>query len=57
MRTTLEKEESKEYKQNGLSAAQKYRSVIPNPELRQYMLITATYGVTGILIPTTHLGD
>lgn len=57
MRTTLEKEESKEYKQNGLSAAQKYRSIIPNPELRQYMLITATYGVTGILIPTTHLGD
>ena len=57
MRTTLEKEESKEYKQNGQSAAQQYRSIIPNPELSQYMLITATYGVTGTLTPTIHLGD
>lgn len=40
--STLEKEESKEYKQNGQSAAQKYRSITPNPELNQY--ITTTLG-------------
>lgn len=57
MRTTLEKEASKEYKQNRQSAAKKYRSIIPNPELSRYMLITTTYGVTGTLIPTIHLGD
>lgn len=33
------------------------RSVTPNPELSQDMLTTATYGVTGILIPTIHLGE
>lgn len=57
MRTTLEKEESKEYKQNSQSAAQKCRSIISNPELSQYMLIILTYRVTGILIPTIHLED
>lgn len=57
MRTALEREESKEYKQSRLFAAQKDRSIIPNPELSQHMLITTAYRVTGILIPTTHLGD
>lgn len=54
---TLEKEESKEYKQNGQSATRKYRSIIPNPEVNQYMLTTTTSGVRGILIPSIHLGD
>lgn len=57
MRKILEKEESKRYKQNGQSAAQKYRSVIPNLEQSRYTLIATSYGVTGILIPRTHLGD
>lgn len=57
MRTALEREESKEYKQSRRSAAQKDRSIIPNPELSQHVLITTAYRVTGILIPTTHLGD
>lgn len=39
--TTLEKEESREYKENGQSVAQ-YRSIFPNPEVSQYMLVTIT---------------
>lgn len=57
MWTSLEKEESNEYKQNGQSSALKYGSLIPDPELSQYMLTTTNYGVTGILIPTIHQGD
>lgn len=56
--TTPEKEESKENKQHGLKPeAQKDRSVTTNPELSQDILTTATYGVTGILNPTIHVGD
>lgn len=35
------------------SAAQKYRSIIANPELTQYMVIT--YRATGILILIIHM--